>query len=528
MRTRNGNPRQGFTRRQVLGAAAAGAGALALEGAAAKAKLVRQLAAAGPGCGSLNDIEHVIFLVQENRSFDHYFGTYKAVRGYGDPNALPGVFEQQGYPVAGYGGELLPFHINAAKNGQCTHDITHSWGPQHLSWDNGAMDSFVKQHLAVDGATAGPLTMGYYQRPDLPLHYALADAFTLCDGYHCSVIGPSDPNHLMSISGTIDPAGTGGGPVVETFGFPARQQELAKLTWTTMPEQLQARGISWKVYSLDNFSPVADPVFSYFKNYFTNPQLALRAFTPTFPLNFLLDVNLGRLPQVSWIYTTVLQSEHPPSPVEYGEAAISRIVQALLKHPKLWAKTALFITYDENGGFFDHVPPPVAPPGTPGEYLTAPTLPSAAQGIRGPTGLGFRVPMLVISPFSRGGFVCSDTFDHTSMLRFLETRFGAEVPNLSAWRRGVTGDLTTAFNFAAPNTSKPTLPKPSLLDLSVLTSNCAAEAAQGILDVAGLNQLDGVLASLVANYPVPPPPQTVPAQEPGTAPKPSGPVSCPT
>lgn len=517
--------RRGVTRRQALGAAAAGVGMLAYESVRAK-QAIAQLATLGPTCGSLNDIEHVIFFIQENRSFDHYFGTYKGVRGYSDPNAMPGVFDQQGYPAAGYGGELLPFHIDQAKNGQCTHDITHSWGPQHLAWDNGAMDQFVTQHLAVDGADAGPLTMGYYERSDLPLHYALADAFTLCDSYHCSVIGPSDPNHLMSISATLDPDGANGGPLVETLGVPGREEEYFKLTWTTMPEQLQARGISWKVYSLDNVSPLADPVFIYFKNYESNLELATRALVPSFPADFLLDLELGCLPQVSWIYAPFIETAHPPTPVGWDEAVISQIVQALLCKPKTWAKTALFITYDENGGFFDHVPPPVPDPGTPGEYLTVSTLPDAAQGIRGPVGLGFRVPMMVISPFSRGGFVSSDTFDHTSMLRFLETRFGAEVPNLSAWRRSVTGDLTSAFNFAAPNTSKPTLPQPSLVNIDVLGSNCVAEAAAGILDESGVSQLDSTIESVEANYAVPPPPQSVPSQEPGSPKRPSGPVAC--
>jgi phospholipase C len=510
-----------------LAAAAGGAGALALDSAAANAKLIKKLTSSASACGSLNDIEHVIFLIQENRSFDHYYGSYRGVRGFADPNALPGVFAQQGYPVAGYGGELLPFHIDAATNGQCTHDITHSWGPQHLSWDNGAMDGFVKQHLAVDGPTAGPLTMGYYERADLPLHYALADAFTLCDGYHCSVLGPSDPNHLMSISASIDPAGTAGGPIVSTLGVPARDETFGKLTWTTMPEQLQARGISWKVYSLDNFSPVADPVFSYFKNYLTNPQLAARAFANPFPASFVLDVELGTLPQVSWMYSTFVQTEHPPTPVDWGEAMISKILRTLVSNPAVWAKTALFITYDENGGFFDHVPPPTpSSPSTAGEYLTVSTLPADAQGIAGPIGLGFRVPMLVISPFSRGGFVCSDTFDHTSMLRFLETRFGAEVPNLSEWRRGVTGDLTSALNFAAPNASVPVLPAPKYLSSEVLRSNCVVEGVTGVLDEAGLGQLDSTLATLQPNYQVPAPPQSQPGQEPGTAPAPSGPVAC--
>ena len=106
----------------------------------------------------------------------------------------------------------------------------------------------------------------------------------------------------------------------------------------------------------------------------------------------------------------------------------------------------MFVAYDENGGFFDHVPPPTAPPGTGGEWLTASPLPSEASGVAGPIGLGFRVPCLVVSPFSRGGLVCSDVFDHTSLLRFLETRFGVAVPNLSAWRRETVGDLTSTLN----------------------------------------------------------------------------------
>jgi phospholipase C len=136
----------------------------------------------------------------------------------------------------------------------------------------------------------------------------------------------------------------------------------------------------------------------------------------------------------------------------------------------VWEKSALFFTYDENGGFFDHVPPPTAPPGTSGEELKLDS--TLAGGFKRPVGLGFRVPMLVISPHSRGGRVCSKRFDHTSLLRFLETRFGPEVPNLSAWRRSVTGDLTGAFNFAAPaDPSVSSLPTPSRADPRILTSD---------------------------------------------------------
>jgi phospholipase C len=190
----------------------------------------------------------------------------------------------------------------------------------------------------------------------------------------------------------------------------------------------------------------------------------------------------------------------------------------------VWNKTALFVTYDENGGFFDHVPPAAAPAGTAGEYLTANPLPSDAAGVAGPIGLGFRVPTLVVSPFARGGFVCHDVFDHTSTLRFLETRFGAEVPNLSSWRRSATGDLTTAFNFVKPDTSVPSLPQPSATDSRVTMSTCATSAPID-LATSNSNSYADIEDTLVATYPV-----TVnsapPRQEPGTAPRPSGPVAC--
>jgi phospholipase C len=305
--------------------------------------------------------------------------------------------------------------------------------------------------------------MGYYRRSDLRFYYALADAFTICDGYHCSVIGPTDPNRLMSMSASIDPDGRHGGPLVETL-VATRAKTYGKFTWTTMPERLEAHGISWKVYT-SSPTGVLDSVLPYFKRYSPGSKLAQRGLEPTYPRDFLADLAHGRLPQVSWVLPSIFQSEHPGySTALAGQAAARQVLEALVSHRKTWSRTALFITWDENGGFFDHVAPPVAPKGTKGEFLTV--LPNTsdndAQGIAGPIGLGFRVPMIVISPFSRGGLVCPDIFDHTSILRFLETRFRARVPNLSAWRRRVTGDLTSAFNFGArPNYGRPRLPRAS-------------------------------------------------------------------
>jgi phospholipase C len=518
-----------FTRREMLRAGAQGSAAIGAS-ALLSNSVIAQALAASPPCGSLNDIQHVVILIQENRSFDHYFGSYRGVRGFADPAVLPlndgsglSIFAQPGYPGGFDGGHLYPFHLDSFHNGECTNDINHSWGPQHTYWDNGNLDGFVTGHLAADSSGNAPLTMGYYTRSDLSFYYALADAFTICDQYFCSVIGPTDPNRLYSMSATLDPAGTNGGPILSTSS--SRTDRFGTLSWTTMPEQLQARGISWKVYGSPDGN-FGDNVLPYFKQYQTNPTLAANALTPTFPGTFQSDVTAGTLPQVSWVLAPLIASEHPPAPEIYGESVASQVLSALVSNKKLWAKTALIITYDENGGFFDHVPPPTAPAGTPDEYLTVSPLPPDASGVAGPIGLGFRVPTLVVSPFSRGGFVCSDVFDHTSTLRFLETRFGAEVPNLSAWRRSVTGDMTTAFNFAAVNASVPKLPSVNVADNRITMSSCATSAP---LDLATdfTNSLKDLEQTVVANYPVtvnsaPPP------QEPGTAPAPSGPVACST
>jgi len=516
---------RGLTRRDVVRAGAA-AGALAGLDAIAPAQVLdRVLAAPGaiPGCSSLSEIEHVVIFINENRSFDHYFGTYRGVRGFSDPTALrlsggQPVFAQPfgpgqnlpapDPPAAAYGGHLLPFHFDTNNQGECVNDITHEWPAQHQAWNGGAMDSFLKVHLAAS-PNNGANTMGYYTRGDLPFYHALADAFTLCDGYFCSVIGPTDPNRLYSMSAWLGQDGVHGGPILTTSS--TRRERFGTLTWRTYPEQLQAAGISWKVYATPDGN-YGDNVLPYFAAYQQDPQLAANALGPSFPAQFMADCAAGTLPQVSWVLGSLVDSEHPPAPVTSGEAVTAQILNAMTANPALWAKSALFITYDENGGFFDHLPPPAPPAGTAGEYLTVSPLPSAAGGVNGPIGLGFRVPLLVVSPFSRGGFVCSDVFDHTSLLRFLERRFGPEVPNLSTWRRAATGDLTSAFNFLHVNASVPTLPQPSRTDSRVLTSDCPTQAPD-----TGSESFP-----TVKPYPPPPPPQSLPLQEAGVAQRPSG------
>jgi phospholipase C len=486
-----------MTRRRFLAAGSAAAGLAALGSSAGR--LVEAAAAVEPSTSrGIREIEHVVILMQENRSFDHYFGTLSGVRGFSDARVLRQrvdgkrrpVFDQFGYgPGDGVdpAAYLQPFHLLSdppTENGQTTNDITHAWGPQHQSWHNGAMDAFVSTHVATtnDGPENGFVTMGYLTRDDLAFYYALADAFCICDGYHCSVLGPTDPNRAMSISASIDPAGVAGGPVLETYSD--RAEHYGAFRWETMPEALSAGGVSWKVYN-DPTALLELSPFPYFSQYWgasAKPELVAKGITPTYPASFVADVAAGSLPAVSWIMPPLAECEHPAAPPEYGEYLVSQVLHTLVSNPDIWATTALFVTYDENGGFFDHVPPPTAPAGTVGEAVTVSPLPSAASGIAGPIGLGFRVPCLVVSPFSAGGWYCSETFDHTSLLRFLETRFGIEVPNLTPWRRSVTGDLTSAFPLVTPDTSVPTLPATSLGDTTV-AEQAVINALAGTEDV---------------------------------------------
>jgi phospholipase C len=478
--------RSGPSRRQVL------AGGTAVTAAAMSGGLrhiVEKAYAAEPTKhASVKDIEHVVFLMMENRSFDHYFGTYPGVRGFGDKRALDGVFKQRGYRP-GHGpdkhGHLPPFHLNTRNLkswSECVDDITHNWGPQHRSRNDGHMNHWLHEHLAHDGNKIGPLTMGYYERKDIPLYHALADAFTICDAYFCSVLGPTDPNRVMSFSATIDPSGEHGGPILETL-VTNRASQYGKLTWKTMPEHLEEAGVSWKTYMDPSAELLLNPL-PYFKAFSDDSnylgQNAAGAFS--YPAAFEADVAAGTLPSVSWVFPPFAACDHPSAPPIYGEQFVAGVLNTLVSNRAVWEKTAFIVMYDENGGFFDHVPPPVAPHGTHGEYLTMDKLPSSAAGLRGPVGLGFRVPALVISPYSRGGFVCSDVLDHTSQLKFIEKRFGVDVPNLSHWRRKTVGDMTKAFSFGrARHSGVPDLPTvdTSTTHNKIIVAECVAKGQGG-------------------------------------------------
>ncbi len=437
---------------------------------------------------SIKDVQHVVILMQENRSFDHYFGTLRGVRGFADPrpallpNGKP-VFHQptasvqtaryHGRNLPGTETEVLPWYIDPRSTTEYTAGTDHGWASGHQAWNGGRWDSWVTQKQDV-------LTMGHLKRQDLLYHYALAEAFTIGDAYHCSVHADTAPNRIYLWTGTMDPRNVYGKTKLNGPGTGERNNTNG-YTWTTYPEQLEAAGVSWKLYQGGSGVP-GQPTDNFTDNslmFFHNYQPADGA-DPKSPLvrkgasdhtlaEFAADVKSGSLPQVTWIVPPSKYSEHPSSSPTDGAYYINLVMEALTANPEVWGSTVLLIDYDENDGLFDHVVPPVPPlnsaPGGEGmvsdrlagslqdEFLDMSqrnwTSPAGTLGPSGqqPIGLGPRVPMIAISPWSRGGYVCSETFDHTSVLRFLEKRFGIASPYISDWRRSVCGDLTSMFDF---------------------------------------------------------------------------------
>jgi phospholipase C len=259
-------------------------------------------------------------------------------------------------------------------------------------------------------------------------------------------MGPTNPNRYYWMTGSIDPAGKNGGPATDNRG--------RRYTWETYPQRLERAGISWRIYRPEITAeyPVGLDVimnFAAFQDAPKSSSLYENAAKQRSVETMLQEMRAGNLPQVTWIVPPYEVCEHPTMLPAAGENYVRRILEALWSNPKTWARTAFIMVYDENDGLFDHVVPPTPPPATPGESV---------NGV--PIGLGFRVPCLVVSPFSRGGFVCGDTFDHTSTLRLIESRFGVEVPDVTAWRRETCGDLTKAFGFGAvADASVPPLPE---------------------------------------------------------------------
>lgn len=527
------------------------------------------------------DAEHVVILMQENRSFDHCFGALKGVRGFNDPRAitLPG-----GNPVwlqtDKTGETYAPFRFDIRDT-----KITWMGSIPHSRSSQVDADNLGRYNKWLDAKRSGnskyakmPLTLGHYTREDLPFNYSMADAFTICDQHFSSAMTSTWPNRLYLWGGTIREQKTD-----EAKAYIRNEIPWGEARWKTFPERLEAAGVSWRVYqnditagggftgdegawlsnfgcnpleflsqykvrfspkyikslqrraeslpvalaeldkklatlspsdaqytkvqkeiakkkevledtraqlvqwSQENFEKLSPYEKSLFQKAFTTNEedpdyhslttltYEERGVERQLPVpkgdilyQFRKDVDSGQLPAVSWLVPSQNLSDHPSAPW-YGALLTSEILDILTKNPEVWKKTIFILTYDENDGYFDHIPPFVAPdpkdrgtgacsPGiddTAGEFIRKEN--EIRDGIpkkearSGPIGLGFRVPMIVASPWSRGGKVCSQVFDHTSSIQFVESfvqqKWGKDVrdDNITKWRRAVCGDLTTVF-----------------------------------------------------------------------------------
>jgi phospholipase C len=507
-----------ISRRSLLSA-----GGLATAASLLPPSLHRAIAETPPRPGGLRAIEHVIVLTQENRSFDHYFGTLRGVRGFGDANPLRqpdgrSVFQQ---PVGA--GEVLPFSLREAARRagrpgsdiQYLGDLPHGWNDASAAWARGWNNGWVP--------AKGPATMTYYDRTDIPLQYELADTFTLLDAYHCAIHGSTNPNRNFLVSGTT---GYEPGSTARAVTNAAYSYDHAGYDWPTYAERLQAAGVSWQVYQeWDNFTDNAIEYFLPFKRIgqkilsfvdrpfrtteefyyalfeapdrdallaqFAAGRTALsaaertlfdrgmsRSEPDTLVSRLRTDIAAGTLPAVSWLVPTAALSEHPGASTPVGSAnLIYQVLDAIAEDRETWSKTVLLVNFDENDGYFDHVPAPVPPPSAVADWYDGK-----------PLGLGPRVPMTIVSPWTVGGHVNSEVTDHTSVIRFLERWTGVAEPNISAWRRTVCGDLTSAFDFHRPGRT------------------------------SGVDQPEAVPAPISRWHPAPPAEQAMPVQEPGRRP----------
>lgn len=533
-----------------------------------------------PGISSTYlDAEHIVILMQENRSFDHCFGSLKGVRGFNDPRAITQPNGNLVWMQTNEKGETyVPFRFDI-RNTKITWmgSTPHSRWDQVDAWNFGRYDKWLPTKRVRNPKYADmPLTLGFYNREDIPFHYSLADAFTICDQNFCSVMSSTDPNRIYFWSGTIRKENKTNASARIRNDFPG----LGALKWKSFPERLQDCGISWKVYQNDITAGggFKGEERSWLSNFGCNPlewfekfnvrffpryirtlrnqienlpfeieetkrkikvaksedkdglveslskkqevlenakkelliwnegnfeklpdkekELHHRAFTindgdPYYHdlmdleyeengkkrsleipkgdvlYKFREDVKDNKLPAVSWLVAPWRLIDHPSSPW-YGSLYMSEILNILTSNPEVWKKTIFILTFDENDGYFDHIPPFVA--SDPNDLSTGKCSAGLNSGLdyiqgkneleeawpewqvrQAPVGLGYRVPMIIASPWTRGGRVCSQVFDHTSTLQFLENffnkKFGKDLrdDNITQWRRAVAGDLTCVF-----------------------------------------------------------------------------------
>ncbi len=442
---------------------------------------------------SINDVQHIVILMQENRSFDHYFGAMKGVRGFGDRFPIPLESGQRAFHQSDGQRIVPPYRADGKKtNAALINGTPHNFMDTQAAWNQGKYGYWPLFKT--------PYSMAYYTREEIPFQYAMAEYFTICDAYYCSIATGTDPNRIVFWSGSVmDPEKRKAGinctdadsePVnlrcwiKGKMPDPGYTYQGSAFTWPTIPDVLQEAGISWRIYQdpNDNWTGAMHGCLAF---------ESFRKAKPGSPIyengmrhwsldDLARDVQNKTLPAVSWVLPSQANSEHPGAPSSPYRASnfTHQVLSAITSNPEVWSKTVFFLTFDENDGLFDHLPAPAVP-----SYNLDGTLAGKStvdlsgmyfdndrdnledtvakrvyidvrdtiSGRLRPWGMGPRVPMYILSPWSKGGWVDSAVADHTSVGQFIEKRFGVTIPAISPWHRAVSSDLTSAFDFLTPN-----------------------------------------------------------------------------
>ncbi len=450
---------------------------------------------------SINDVEHIVILMQENRSFDHYFGAMKGVRGFGDRFPIPLQSGKRAFHQSDGKNIVPPYRADGkTSNAAFVNGTPHNFPDTQAAWNQGKYGFWPLFKT--------PYSMAYYTREEIPFQYAMAESFTICDAYHCSIATGTDPNRIVFWSGSVsDPQKRAAGinctdvdsePVnlrcwiKGTLPDPGYTYAGNAFKWPTIPDVLQEAGISWRIYQdpNDNWTGAMHGclAFESFRNAKPGSPIYENGMKHWSLEDLTNDVKNNRLPQVSWILPSQSNSEHPGAPSSPYRASdfTHEVLSAITSNPEVWSKTVFFLTFDENDGLFDHLPAPAVPSynldntlagkstlDLAGMYfdndkddlnnMTAPRKyidkRDTISGKIRPWGMGPRVPMYILSPWSKGGWVHSEVADHTSVGQFIEKRFKVTIPAISPWHRAVSSDLVSAFDFVTPNDPKfPNMP----------------------------------------------------------------------
>ena len=459
---------------------------------------------------SINDVQHVVILMQENRSFDHYFGTMRGVRGFGDRFPIPLESGKNAFYQSDGKKEVPPYRADKkTMNAALVNGTPHDFPDTQAAWNQGKYGFWPLFKT--------PYSMAYYTREEIPFQYALAESFTISDAYHCSIATGTDPNRIVFWSGSnfnpekravginctdedSEPTNLRCWPAhAEGTNKPGHMPEPgyvyrgSSFKWDTIPDVLEKAGISWRIYQdpNDNWEGAMHGclAFESFRTAKSGSPIYENGMRHWSLDDLTAQVKNNTLPQVSWILPSKSNSEHPsgPSSPNRGGDFTHQVLTAITSNPEVWSKTVFFLTFDENDGLFDHLPAPAVPSynqdgtlagkstldvagmyfnndkgtetfnfegmlkGGPARQRIYQDKRDTISGSIRPWGMGPRVPMYIISPWSKGGWVDSQVTDHTSVGQFLEKRFGVHMPAISPWHRAVSGDLTSAFDFVNPN-----------------------------------------------------------------------------